>query len=95
MVFDFNPISDYSSIKIRTSNNDEVIATEQSKKRSEYRINTEWYPCKEIKESTTTFSADGVVIDRIGRIAFANNYDSDSEFNSSDEDLLRDEGRDL
>ena len=90
-----NPISDYSSIKIRTSNNDEVIVAEQSKERSEYRINTEWYPYKEIKESTTTFSTDGVVIGRIGRIAFANNYDSDSEFNSSDEELLRDEGQDL
>jgi hypothetical protein len=55
----------------------------------------EWYPYKEIKESTTTFSTDGVVIGRIGRIAFANNYDSDSEFNSSDEELLRNEGEDL
>jgi hypothetical protein len=90
-----NPISDYSSIKIRTSNNDEVIVTEQSKERSEYRVNMEWYPYKEIKESTTTFSTDGVVIGRIGRIAFANNYDSDSEFNSSDEELLRNEGEDL
>ncbi len=90
-----NPISDYSSIKIRTSNNDEVIVTEQSKKRSEYRINTEWYPYKEIKESTTVFSADGVAIDRVERIARSNNYDSDNEFNSSDEELMRDEGRDL